>query len=143
MIPWIKLATLKVAILPNLDWQWMSPLLWSFNGRFMSDSLFGRQLTLAGDKEFNGLELWRVLYMENMGRSVEMKVAERNVFIIFLNVPKRMSCRLILDNGFSCTKSMVVIYRTHMSRSCSTILCRRMFSRMSASIETWIHSRNR
>ena len=49
----------------------------------MSDSLFGRRLTLAGGQECNGLELWRALYMENMGGSVEMKVAERSCFINF------------------------------------------------------------
>ena len=31
---------------------------------WMSDALFGRRLTLAGGQEFNGLELWRALYMK-------------------------------------------------------------------------------
>jgi hypothetical protein len=35
LIPRIKLATLKVAHLPNLDWQWISSQIWSFTGRFM------------------------------------------------------------------------------------------------------------
>ena len=83
LIQWDKLKSLTVASLPNLDWQWISSQIWSFTGRFMSDTLFGRRLTLAGGQEFNGLELWRSLYMENMGGSVEMKVAERNFFINF------------------------------------------------------------
>ena len=47
----------------------------------MSDTLFGRRMTLTGGGEFNGLELWRVMYMTNMGGSISMKVAERNFFI--------------------------------------------------------------
>ena len=85
LIPWAKLATLKVATLPNLDWQWISSQIWSFTGRYTSDALFGRRLTLAGGQEFNRLKLWRALYMENMAGSVEMKVAER---ICFINFPQ-------------------------------------------------------
>ena len=85
VIPLAKLATLKVASLPNLDWQWIAGQLWTFTGRYMSDTLFGRRMTLTGGEEFNVLELWRAMYMENMGGSIEMKVAERNFFI---NVPQ-------------------------------------------------------
>ena len=49
----------------------------------MTDTLFGRRLTLTCGEEFNGLELWRALWMENHGGSVEMKVSERNFFINF------------------------------------------------------------
>ena len=89
MIPWAKLTTLKVATLPKLDWQWIATQLWSFTGRYMSDTLFGRRLTLTGGEEFNVLELWRALYTENMGGSIEMKVAERNFFISFPACPKQ------------------------------------------------------
>ena len=82
-ISWSRLATLKVAALPNLDWQWIASQIWSFIGRFMTDTLFGRRLTLTCGEEFNGLELWRALWMENHGGSVEMKVHERNFFIHF------------------------------------------------------------
>ena len=81
MIPWAKLATLKVASLPNLDWQWIAEQLWTFTARYMSDTLFGRRMTLTGGEEFNGLELWRTMYMENMRGSSEMKLAERNRLI--------------------------------------------------------------
>ena len=60
-ISWAKLATLRVAILPNLDWHWIASQIWSFIGRFMTDTVFGRRLTLTCGEEFNGLELWRAL----------------------------------------------------------------------------------
>ena len=44
----------------------------------MSDSLFGRRLTLTGGEEFNALGLRRARYMENTRGSIEMKVAERD-----------------------------------------------------------------
>ena len=49
----------------------------------MNDTLFGRRLTLTCGEELNGLELWRALWAENHGGSVETKVSERNFFINF------------------------------------------------------------
>ena len=69
---------MKVASLPNLDWQWIARQLWTFTGRYMSDTMFGRRMTLTGGEEFKGLELGRAMYMDNMGGSIGMKVAERN-----------------------------------------------------------------
>ena len=45
--------------------------------------MMSRRLTLTNGEEFNGLDLWRALFVENMGGSIEMTVNERTFFINF------------------------------------------------------------
>ena len=78
MIPWATLATLKVASLPKLDWQWITGQLWTFTSRFMSDTVFGQWVTHTGVGKLKRLDLGRALYMENMRGSIEIQFAERN-----------------------------------------------------------------
>ena len=70
LIPWAKLTTWNVALLPNLDWQWIPGQIQTITGRYISDTLFGRRMALTGGEEFNGLGLGKVMYMENMGRQL-------------------------------------------------------------------------
>ena len=41
--------------------------LWTLLGTLMGDEIHPRREALAGGEEGNGLELWRVLYLENEG----------------------------------------------------------------------------
>ena len=45
----------------------ISQLLWMFLGSVLGDTVHQRREALAGGEEGNGLELWRVLYLEHEG----------------------------------------------------------------------------
>ena len=51
----------------------------------MTDTQLERRPTLAQGEELNGIGLWRALFVENMGGSVEM---QRNERAYFSNFPK-------------------------------------------------------
>ena len=53
-----------------------SQLLWMFLASVLADSVFTRMESLAGGEEGNGLELWRVLYVNNAGGADEVEVAD-------------------------------------------------------------------
>ena len=82
-INWHQLTTLRVPELPYLNWQWVSTHLWSFTGAYLTDSQLTNRVTLVGGQEFNGLEHWRALYLQNCGGSSEMANAERGFWIEF------------------------------------------------------------
>ena len=82
-IPFRQLATANVPLLPNVNWVWLSNHIYGFVGKCMNDTMLGRTATLAGGEEFNGFELWRALFVEFRGGSVEMTCNERGFFIDF------------------------------------------------------------
>ena len=49
----------------------------------MTDAQLNRRLTLSNGADFNGIELWRALFVENIGGSIEMSNNERQYFISF------------------------------------------------------------
>ena len=49
----------------------------------MTNTQLRRRLALAQGEEFNGIELWRALFLEYMGGSIEMQKSERAYFINF------------------------------------------------------------
>ena len=82
-IDWNTLATTRVAELPYLNWQWVATHLWSFTGAYLTDIQLTDRATLSGGQEFNGLEHWRALFLQNCGGSSEMANAERGFWIAF------------------------------------------------------------
>ena len=82
-IPFRQLSTASVPLLPNVNWIWMANHIYGFVGKCMNDTMLGRMATLAGGEEFNGFELWRALFVEFRGGSVEMTCNERGFFIDF------------------------------------------------------------
>ena len=83
IINWRTMSNCRVPDLPNVHWAWVATHLWSFVSRFLGDTMLGRMDTLANNEEFNGIELWRNLYLEFMGGSTEMSHNERNFFVNF------------------------------------------------------------
>ena len=82
-IPFRSLATASVPLLPNVNWIWLANHIYGFIGKCMNDTMLGRMATMAGGEEFNGFELWRALFVEFRGGSVEMTCNERGFFIDF------------------------------------------------------------
>ena len=82
-INWHQLASTRVPEMPYLNWQWVSTHLWSFTGAYLTDTQLTNRMTLVGGQEFNGLEHWRSLYLQNCGGSSEMANAERGFWIEF------------------------------------------------------------
>ena len=79
----IVLSNAKLPTLPHLNWRWVASHIWTFIGKWMNDTQLERRLTLAGGEEFNGIELWRSWFVENIGGSIEMQKNERAYFINF------------------------------------------------------------
>ena len=77
------LASLKVTALPNINWNWIASHIWTFVGKWMTDTQLNRRLTLAQGEAYNGTEVWRALFHEYSGGSNEMKKNERSYFINF------------------------------------------------------------
>ena len=73
----------RVPSLPNVNWRWLASHLWTFLGRWMNNTQLDRRITLASGEEYNGVELWRALFTEYHGGSVEMSKCERGYFINF------------------------------------------------------------
>ena len=77
------LNTTSIPLLPNVNWVWVANHLCGFIGKCVDDIMLGRMTTLAGSEEFNGIELWRALFVEYRSASVEMTGSERGFFIDF------------------------------------------------------------
>ena len=90
-IHWNMLATTKIASLPMVNWEWIATHLWTFTGGYLEDGLLSRRIMMCSGEEFNGLELWRVLYQQNSGGSVPLENLEREYFVSF---PK---CDKVID----------------------------------------------
>lgn len=73
----------SVPSLPNVNWRWLASHLWTFLGRWMNNVQLDRRITLASGEEYNGVELWRALFTEYHGGSIEMSKCERGYFINF------------------------------------------------------------
>ena len=73
----------RVPTLPNVHWRWLASHLWTFIGKWMTNGQLDRRITLASGEEYNGVELWRALFVEYHGGSVEMSKCERGYFINF------------------------------------------------------------
>ena len=74
----------------------MASHLWTFTGGFLTDSQLNRRTNLTLGEEFNGLELWRALCMENCGGSAEMATNERGFFIDFPKCERAIDLRVHL-----------------------------------------------
>ena len=57
----------SIPLLPNVNWLWVANHLWGFIGKCVDDTMLGRMSTLAGGEGFNGMELWRTLFVEYRG----------------------------------------------------------------------------
>ena len=86
-----ELGTLSVAGLP-VDWKWISVKLWTFIGDHVTDLIHSRRIQLTLGDEFNGLELWRALYVKHKGGAEQMTLAGMGSF---LNFPKCTSMEAI------------------------------------------------
>ena len=82
-IRWNSLATTVARELPYLDWQWVATHIWTFTAGFLVDTQLSRRTTLVMGEEFNGIELWRSLFRESCGGSVQLSNMERSHFIAF------------------------------------------------------------
>ena len=78
-----SLNSTNISTLPNVNWLWIASHLWTFIGKWMTNNQLRRRLALAQGEEFNGIELWRALFVEYMGGSIEMQKCERAYFINF------------------------------------------------------------
>ena len=61
----------SIPLLPHVNWLWVANHLWGFIGKCVDHTMLGRMSTLAGGEEFNGMELWRALFVEYRGGSVD------------------------------------------------------------------------
>ena len=82
-IHWNMLATTRIQSLPMVNWEWIATHLWTFTGAYLEDGLLSRRIMMCSGEEFNGLELWRVLYQQNSGGSVPLENLEREYFVSF------------------------------------------------------------
>ena len=83
IISWANLPHMKIQSLPHMNWQWIASHLWSFMGQYMTDNVLNDRLVHTCGEEFNGLELWRQLFLQHCGGSTELKVTERGFFIAY------------------------------------------------------------
>ena len=95
-IKWATLSTAYVQELPFLDWQWVATHIWTFTANYLNDTQIERRGTLCMGEEFNGLELWRTLFRENCGGSVQLANLERGHFIAFPKCDKASELRIHL-----------------------------------------------
>ena len=82
-IAWAKLCTTMIPELPYIEWEWVTTQLWTFLGGYINDTLLSRRLTMANGEAYNGMELWRTMYQENIGGSAALSNLERGYFIEF------------------------------------------------------------
>lgn len=76
-IRWSALANATPS-LPTANLQQVASQLWTFIGNNVSDLTHQRRSQLAVGEQFNGMELWRILYMENEGVARQVAVAGRS-----------------------------------------------------------------
>ena len=50
-----------------LNLPWISTQLWAFIGNHLAPSIYQQHLSLDAGEEYNGLERWRRLYLDNEG----------------------------------------------------------------------------
>ena len=82
-IEWAKLRTTVIPDLPYVQWEWIATHLWTFLGGYIDNTLLGRRLTMANGEPYNGMELWRAMYQQNIGGSAALSNLERGYFIDF------------------------------------------------------------
>ena len=58
------LVNISAPTLSNLNWAWVGLHVWTFAGKWMNDTQLGRRLTITQGEDYNGLELWRALFVE-------------------------------------------------------------------------------
>ena len=82
-IKWANLNSTVIPDLPHVQWEWVATHLWTFLGGYIDNTLLGRRLTMANGEPYNGLELWRAMYQQNIGGSAALSNLERGYFIDF------------------------------------------------------------
>ena len=73
-LPQIKTPDLKV------DWNFLAIKLWSFIGDRVTGIVHQRRQQLTLGEEYNGLELWRALFIQNKGGAEQVGVAGMSAF---------------------------------------------------------------
>ena len=61
------LSETKVPTLTNVNRTWIASHIWTFLGKWMTNTQLRRRLALAQGEEFNGVEVWQSLFVEYMG----------------------------------------------------------------------------
>ena len=83
-IHWNMLASTRIASLPMVNWEGIATHLWTFTGACLEDGLLSKRIMMCSGEEFNGPELWRVLYQQNSGGSAPLENLERE-YVCFLS----------------------------------------------------------
>ena len=74
----IPIADCRLWAMPNgmqCDLKWAAQHLWSFIRSNITDTVHIRCLTLTMNEDDNGLELWRMLFLENEGGAEQVEIA--------------------------------------------------------------------
>ena len=74
----IPISECRIWAMPNgmqCDLKWAAQHLWSFIRSNITDTVHIRCLTLTMNEDDNGLELWRMLFLENEGGAEQVEIA--------------------------------------------------------------------
>ena len=104
-----KLATVQPIPTLTLDWEWLNAHVWTTMSYFVDDTVLARRLVYTNGEDWNGLELWRALYIEGKGGSTKVNVTGQTQFHNFpqcksianlqIHVGQWLSMRLKYGNG--------------------------------------------
>ena len=83
----------------SLHLDFISAQLWAFVGNHLTPTLDSRRLSLAGGEDYNGLEQWRKLYLDNEGVAEQVTLAGIRRFHAFEKRKPKSKLGVILENG--------------------------------------------
>ena len=88
-----RLRTVQMENL-ELDWDWLSQHLWTTMAYFVNDTVLSRRKVYTQGEEWNGIELWRAMFVEGKGGSVTVTVTGQTGFHNFPKCQKTEQLQL-------------------------------------------------
>ena len=73
----------------HVDLSFISNQLWAFVGNHLSPNVYSNRLSMVGGEEYNGLELWRKLYLDNEGGAEQVVLSGIRRFHGFPKCPSK------------------------------------------------------
>ena len=59
----------------QVDFRWISAVLWTFLGKHVVDTLYDNRNTMIGGSDSNGVELWRAYFMKHEGGADQVELS--------------------------------------------------------------------
>ena len=106
-----------------LDLEFIGTQLWTFLSQFaIGDQLYARRVQMVGGETYNGLELWRRLYVENKGGAEQVAMAGSRRLHNFPKCPDKSTLgtwlgewtTLVRTHGHSYSKESLFVMLTSM-----------------------------